>query len=351
MRLAWLRGQTTWLVGAVVCIIVSLAVVEVGGSSGDRLPAFRTCCQTCETDVCQSGDPAQATLPMSLRLFFWTCPQNCQYECMQRITDLARKAAEDGKPHVIHQYFGKWPFSRFLGIQEPASVVFSVLNGYAHWSHWQAIQDKVPPAYFMKPWYLAYVVISVNTWVWSTVFHIRDFGWTEKMDYFSAGFSVLFMLLMALVRIFRLQPGSSSSSGIGDGKNTVVAGRPSPVLKPLIALHLVAFIAHITYLSLWRFDYAYNMMANVVVGICANIAWTIWSYCNRRTHPLAWRPTICVMLISAAMSLELFDFPPWAGILDAHSLWHASTVPIIYLFYNFLIRDAQWDYKMTRLKL
>ncbi|KAJ1992398.1 hypothetical protein H4R33_001017 [Dimargaris cristalligena] len=297
----------------------------VGGSSGDRSPQFRVCVTTCENLVCQ--DPEQSQLPLSLRLFFWTCPQNCCYECMQTITEAAR---ENHLP--IHQYYGKWPFYRLAGIQEPASVLFSILNGYAHYRHWDRVRSEVKSDYFMKPWYLAYIAVNVNTWVWSTVFHTRDFGWTEKMDYFSAGFSVLFMLLVALIRAFHLRPGRSSA------------------LKPLVMMHLAAFVAHVAYLSLWKFDYSYNMTANIIVGLISNSVWISWSFSNRLIHPLAWRPTICVLLISAATSLELFDFPPLWGIFDAHSLWHAATIPITYMFYDFIIRDTQWDYKYMRIK-
>lgn len=44
-----------------------------------------------------------------------------------------------------------------------------------------------------------------------------------------------------------------------------------------------------------------------------------------------------------AMSLELLDFPPLGRILDAHALWHAATVPIGVLWYDFLIEDALDD--------
>jgi hypothetical protein len=50
------------------------------------------------------------------------------------------------------------------------------------------------------------------------------------------------------------------------------------------------------------------------------------------------------------MSLELLDFPPWKGMIDAHSLWHLGTVLPTVLWYNFLVRDAQEDIAGTRLK-
>ena len=32
--------------------------------------------------------------------------------------------------------------------------------------------------------------------------------------------------------------------------------------------------------------------------------------------------------------------PPWRWYLDAHSLWHAATVPLGFLWYSFLSDDA-----------
>lgn len=56
----------------------------------------------------------------------------------------------------------------------------------------------------------------------------------------------------------------------------------------------------------------------------------------------AWsgRSAILVGATTAAMSLELFDFPPFLRILDAHSLWHLATMLIARGWYGFLIRDV-----------
>jgi hypothetical protein len=40
------------------------------------------------------------------------------------------------------------------------------------------------------------------------------------------------------------------------------------------------------------------------------------------------------------MLLEIFDFPPVWGIFDAHSIWHAATLPITYLWWSFIKDDA-----------
>jgi hypothetical protein len=47
-----------------------------------------------------------------------------------------------------------------------------------------------------------------------------------------------------------------------------------------------------------------------------------------------------ICFICAAM-MEIFDFPPWASLLDAHATWHACTVPLGFMWYKFLQADAQ----------
>lgn len=81
----------------------------------------------------------------------------------------------------VHQYYGKWPFWRFYGIQEPASVLFSIGNGYYHFKGARKYFRRVGPSFPWRAIVLAYAFASVNTWVWSAVFHIRDLPITEKV--------------------------------------------------------------------------------------------------------------------------------------------------------------------------
>ncbi len=46
----------------------------------------------------------------------------------------------------------------------------------------------------------------------------------------------------------------------------------------------------------------------------------------------------CWFMLAAMM--EIFDFPPLFGLFDAHSLWHACTVPLGFFWYKFLRVDA-----------
>lgn len=52
----------------------------------------------------------------------------------------------------VPQFYGKWPFKRLFGIQEPASVLFSFLNLFAHWRMIQKFRRQVrndSPMYYI----------------------------------------------------------------------------------------------------------------------------------------------------------------------------------------------------------
>jgi hypothetical protein len=40
---------------------------------------------------------------------------------------------------------------------------------------------------------------------------------------------------------------------------------------------------------------------------------------------------------------QVFDFPPWRNLIDAHAVWHAGTIPLAYLWYSFLTDDAAYE--------
>lgn len=190
-------------------------------------------------------------------------------------------------------------------------MLFSVLNGYAHYSGLRSIRREIPRSYPLFRYYWLFSVFGMICWFWSSVFHIRDFVFTERMDYFAAGGNVLYGLYYAPVRIFRLyKPGY--------GRTLRVWG----------IVCILAYMAHVYYLVCVRWDYGYNMAANVAAGSLQNLLWTYWSirhYSKLKSFWAAW-PGLIVMWLVMAMSLELLDFPPVAGALDAHSLWHAATI-------------------------
>lgn len=139
-------------------------LVFVVASSGDRSSNFQNCVSACYGDYCHP----QTTLSLGLRLTRWTCTDDCKYQCMHMLTDIAIR--ESSK---IHQYYGKWPFWRLFGMQEPASVAFSLWNMYYHIQGWRQLRSKIPSDHPMRSYYLTCAIVSVNAWLWSAVFHTR----------------------------------------------------------------------------------------------------------------------------------------------------------------------------------
>ena len=124
----------------------------------------------------------------------------------------------------------------------------------------------------------------MNSWFWSSIFHTRDFPFTEKMDYFSAMAVILFGLIMVLHRIFYI--------------------RFLSVLSFLILLAgMIFYLFHISYLSFYRFDYGYNMIAGVTVGVSQNVCWLAWCAQNMTQRGYAWKIGFIVIFMFAGSLL------------------------------------------------
>jgi post-GPI attachment to proteins factor 3 len=146
--------------GALVALVLAGAVAA---SSGDRSSNFQNCVNGCSANACEPS-----TLPFALQITRWTCADDCKYRCMHAITDRAIHQGDH-----IEQYFGKWPFWRLGGMQEPASVAFSLLNLWFYARGAREIRQRVPDGHPMKSYYFIWSLISMNAWVWSSVFHTR----------------------------------------------------------------------------------------------------------------------------------------------------------------------------------
>lgn len=167
------------------------------------------------------------------------------------------------------------------------------------------------------------------------------------MDYFSAAATIIYGLFYTIVRLFHLYtPPAPNLTGRRRMRH--------PLLIPWALLCALLFLAHVVYLSLLpRFDYSYNMLANVIIGLSHNLIWTSYSlpspfFYNRfPSLPNTYRPkclrtpVLLMVAMTSATTLEIFDFPPWWRVIDAHSLWHLSTVPLTFWWYHFLIEDAR----------
>ena len=160
------------------------------------------------------------------------------------------------------------------------------------------------------------------------------------------------------------------------------------------------FVYHVVYLS-WRsrFDYAYNIRAMVTIGLVHSALWLGWALVLSGRHPSGhgrngrydhhrpymWMCVTGVAYVTAAMLLEVLDFPPLWRTFDAHSLWyvlpattdprltvasslplhtchpchssalpldrHLATIPLVYHWNRFFIADAQYEWQRIGRKL
>jgi hypothetical protein len=206
-------------------------------------------------------------------------------------------------------------------MQEPFSVLFSLFNFLAHREGLSKVLSRIPDSYKMRKYYIQLAYLGMASWVFSMIFHTRDFLVTEQLDYFAAGASVLYGLYYAPIRLFRLYQGGETTQSL---------------LRIWTTLCIILYVAHVAYLKMWSWDYTYNMAANVVVGIFQNIMWTWYSITRYQKTGKGWAtwPGVVVAWVLVAMSLELLDFPPILGCVDAHSLWHLGTVAPTVLWYK-----------------
>ena len=198
-------------------------------------------------------------------------------------------------------------------------MAFSLANLWTHARGYARLRRALPRAHPLRPLWAAYAALSANAWVWSAVFHCRDTAATEALDYFSADALLAFALFAALVRALRPR---------------------RPRLTALLGAALLAgWAQHVAFLTLVRFDYGYNTRVCVALGAAHTAVWLAWALATR--HPLRGRLAAVLAAAHAASLLELLDFPPLGGALDAHALWHAATPCITLAWYAFLAGDAR----------
>lgn len=309
----------------VLCLVASTA----RGSEGDSSSFFQTCLQDCQREGrCGQGDSS------FLPFLAWTCTQDCKYLCMWEQEGIRRS---HGYKRV--QYFGKWPFKRLLGVQEPLSTVFSFGNLFFHARALFFRRHLVAPAYMQSPYrqvQLVAMASGVLAWVCSIVFHTRDTWITERLDYNSATATTAAHLLLAISRMaISLAPKWQWNVTIS-----------SATLISALLLY------HFHYLNFVHFDYTYNVVVAIAIGALQALIWLVWSarqICLIATTPLqrelGWKVVRFQTLLVLASLLETHDFPPIADHLDAHSLWHACTVPLVYYWYTF----RELDVKLSKL--
>ncbi|XP_075992969.1 per1-like protein PGAP3 [Anticarsia gemmatalis] len=317
----------TVFISAFTLLFLCERFVLISSSAGDRSMLYQRCLNKCVNDNCTNGSGNMFKSNTGIQQDFWckvlrwSCREECCYQCMW-YTVRTFKNAEEGIP----KFHGRWPFTRFLGMQEPASAFASVLNFAANFYMYKKIKREFP---FSKShgmpivmfWH-AFAMVCMNAWVWSTIFHMRDSPFTEFMDYACALSMVMGLFVASIVR---------------------VCYKRTKLTMFLLLVPLFYFVTHVRYLYSGVINYDYNMTLNIFFGVCGSLIWLGLSYRQHRSgRRYAWRMILFTLLSGAALTLELFDFPPKYDTWDAHALWHLSTAPLPLLFYKYVIDDLRY---------
>ncbi|CAN7071161.1 unnamed protein product [Brassica oleracea var. botrytis] len=107
------------------------------------------------------------------------------------------------------------------------------------------------------------------------------------------------------------------------------------VSTPVLAL----VTTHVLYINFYKLYYGWSMIVCVAMGVAQLFLWARWAAVSR--HPSNWKLWVVVIASGLAMLLEIYDFPPYGGYFDAHSIWHA-TVPLTILWWSFIRDDAEF---------
>lgn len=76
-------------------------------------------------------------------------------------------------------------------------------------------------------------------------------------------------------------------------------------------------------------------------GLVNVVWWLAWCLRNQRRLPHVRKCMVVVLLLQGLSLLELLDFPPFFWVLDAHAIWHISTIPVHVLFFRWVLPPAQ----------
>jgi len=249
------------------------------------------------------------------------CIYNAHYECTEH--NWSRGGLKTFK------LFGRWPMKRVWIFEEFASMVFCTLSVITHLYLLRKYSKATKPAddgsngYGFQTAFKLYYILWSITFFCASIFHTKDTLLTERLDYYSAIVAIIYTNYATWLRVFWIK---------------------KPLWQFLLALPFVFYTTyHLYYMQFVSFDYGYNIIVVIVVGIINSLLWLGWCFYTRYTY--IWNNLFTQLLMGCMSSFELFDFPPLFGYIDPHSIWHACIMVVAVLFTNFLIADAQYHLK------
>jgi hypothetical protein len=180
----------------------------------------------------------------------------------------------------------------------------------------------------MDIWLVAYSLISMNAWIASTFYHAKKTTTATKYDFISALLFILFGLFLAIRRVF------SSFSYYN-----------AQVVSILFLTIVIVWIVRSVKLLSNKINYDNHMAFCITIVISTTLLWIYWIFFvenvlfkrieNKTKKKSLYYCLFCQIYLICAASLEIFDFPPFFKLFDAHSLWHAATIPLGFFFFFF----------------
>ncbi|KHJ75348.1 Per1-like protein, partial [Oesophagostomum dentatum] len=162
--------------------------------------------------------------------------------------------------------------------------------------------------------------------VCSAIFHACDCWFTEYLDYFSA---FAFILSASFVSFCFTLPWLSGV--LSQTRITTVYG----------LLLVIWYLKHV-FSMMQHFDYGYNMFCCIGVSLLTSMMYLFYILVRRRLLGRFSKSDRVLLLIlvwtNGSVLLETFDFAPIFWIFDAHSLFHAATIPLP-LFTRIFLRE------------
>lgn len=304
--------STVWIVFNIFALVTA--------SQGDSDVAYLMCTVRCEASMCQDTNTSRfgAGFP------YWDCKNDCSYDCIQEIT--AHRFSEGYGPL---KYFGHWPFLRVFGLEEAASMVFSVLNAVPYFiSLFRALHlnADVMKNHYMGYWLYAYYLIAIETWLASAFYHSRKTELASLVDFASALFFLSYSLWLAIRRIWGPQASST--------KVTLA-----------FSLFILLFAYRLSGMYSGDVSFDNHMWVSISVAVFNVLTWLSWLIFSTETIRgnglYRYLCLVSQLWFSLAALLELFDFPAIWGLFDAHSLWHAATIPLGFIWAYFWEADME----------
>ena len=88
------------------------------------------------------------------------------------------------------------------------------------------------------------------------------------------------------------------------------------------------------------------MMVTVIMVMAHNVMWVAWLIQTRPPKFITFLVLSSLIVLTTAGLMEVFDFPPIWGVLDAHAMWHITTIPVPCLWWAFVLHPyygALWE--------